>query len=100
MDPFRPGQSVARVARSRLTRRAALASSGAGLAGALLGRVGRSPLTALAQDATPAATPLTGSNLPPAVPAWMQTPGAPSSPYGERAAAEERIVRLAPNPVV
>jgi sulfane dehydrogenase subunit SoxC len=30
----------------------------------------------------------------------MRTPGAPSSPYGERAPAEERIVRLAPNPVV
>ena len=34
------------------------------------------------------------------VPAWMRTPGAPSSPYGERAPAEESVVRLAPNPVV
>ena len=30
----------------------------------------------------------------------MQTPGAPSSAYGERAPAEESVVRLAPNPVV
>jgi sulfane dehydrogenase subunit SoxC len=97
MDPLRLGQSVARVARSRLTRRAALASSGAGLASALLGRVGLSPLTARAQDATPAAT-ATGDNLPPNVPAWMRTPGAPSSPYGERAPAEDSVVRWAPSP--
>jgi sulfane dehydrogenase subunit SoxC len=97
MDPLRLGQSVARVARSRLTRRAALASSGAGLASALLGRVGLSPLTARAQDATPAAS-ATGDNLPPNVPAWMRTPGAPSSPYGERAPAEDSVVRWAPSP--
>jgi sulfane dehydrogenase subunit SoxC len=97
MDPLRLGHSVARVARSRLTRRAALASSGAGLASALLGRVGLSPLTARAQDATPAAS-ATGDNLPPNVPAWMRTPGAPSSPYGERAPAEDSVVRWAPSP--
>jgi sulfane dehydrogenase subunit SoxC len=97
MDPLQLGQSVARVARARLTRRAALASSGAGLASALLGRVGLSPLTARAQDATPAAT-ATGDNLPPNVPAWMRTPGAPSSPYGERAPAEDSVVRWAPSP--
>src|SRR5215207_1562135 len=101
MDPLRLGQSVTRVARSRLTRRAALASSGAGLASALLDRLDRNANVAAAQEATPAAaTPVTGSNLPPSVPAWMRTPGAPSSPYGERAAAEESVVRLAPNPVV
>jgi sulfane dehydrogenase subunit SoxC len=97
MDPLQLGQSVARVARARLTRRAALASSGAGLASALLGRVGLSPLTARAQDATPAAS-ATGDNLPPNVPAWMRTPGAPSSPYGERAPAEDSVVRWAPSP--
>jgi sulfane dehydrogenase subunit SoxC len=97
MDPIQLGQSVARVARARLTRRAALASSGAGLASALLGRVGLSPLTARAQDATPAAS-ATGDNLPPNVPAWMRTPGAPSSPYGERAPAEDSVVRWAPSP--
>jgi sulfane dehydrogenase subunit SoxC len=97
MDPLRLGHSVARVARARLTRRAALASSGAGLASALLGRVGLSPLTARAQDATPAAS-ATGDNLPPNVPAWMRTPGAPSSPYGERAPAEDSVVRWAPSP--
>jgi sulfane dehydrogenase subunit SoxC len=97
MDPLRLGHSVALVARSGLTRRAALASSGAGLASALLGRVGLSPLTARAQDATPAAS-ATGDNLPPNVPAWMRTPGAPSSPYGERAPAEDSVVRWAPSP--
>src|SRR5215213_4171807 len=100
MDPLRLRQSVAHVVRSRLTRRAALASGGAGAASALLGRVGLSPLTAQAQDATPGATPAPGDNLPPQVPAWMRTPGAPTSPYGERAPAEESVVRLAPNPVV
>ena len=39
MDPLRLGQSIRRVARARLTRRAALASGGAGLASALLGRL-------------------------------------------------------------
>ena len=93
MDPLRLGQSVARVARSRLTRRAAFASSGAGLAGALLGRVGLSPLTARAQDATPGPATTTGDNLPPNVPAWMRTPGAEASPYGERSPYEDDVVR-------
>src|SRR3954470_7602177 len=98
MDPLRLGQSVARVARGRLTRRTALASGGAGLASALLG--GRfSPLTAQAQDATREAT-APGDNLPPHVPEWMRIPGAAASPYGERAPAEEGVLRLAPNPVV
>src|SRR5215217_5337476 len=91
MDPLRLGQSVARLARSRLTRRAALASGGAGAASALLGRVGFSPLTAQAQDATPAAS--SGDNLPPNVPAWMKTPGAEASPYGERSPYEDDVVR-------
>ena len=59
MDPLRLGQSVARVARSRLTRRAALASSGAGLASALLDRLDLNASVAAAQDATPAAAPRT-----------------------------------------
>jgi sulfane dehydrogenase subunit SoxC len=100
MDPLRLGQSVTRVARARLTRRAALASSGAGLASALLERLDPNAKVAAAQDATPVAETAAGSNLPPHVPAWMRTPGAPSSPYGERAPAEDAIVRLAPNPVV
>ena len=56
MDPLRLGQRVARLARSRLTRRAALASGGAGLATALLDRLGvGARADALAQDATPTA---------------------------------------------
>ena len=100
MDPLRLGQSVARVARSRLTRRAALASSGAGLASAFLDRLDLKSNVAAAQEATPTGAGNAGDNEPPAVPAWMRTPGAPSSPYGERAPAEESVVRLAPNPVV
>jgi sulfane dehydrogenase subunit SoxC len=91
MDPLRLGQSVARVARSRLTRRAALASSGAGLATALLDRLDWKASVAAAQDATPAAS--NGDNLPPNVPAWMQTPGAEASPYGERSPYEDDVVR-------
>src|SRR5215212_4761785 len=90
-DPLRLGQSVARVARSRLTRRAALASSGAGLATALLDRLDWKASVAAAQDATPAAS--NGDNLPPNVPAWMQTPGAEASPYGERSPSEDDVVR-------
>ena len=55
MDPLRLGQSAARFARARLSRRAALASGGAGLA-ALLGARGPTALRAAAQEATPAAT--------------------------------------------
>src|SRR5215207_6578455 len=100
MDPLRLGHSAARVARSRLTRRAALASSGAGLASALLDRLDLKAGVVAAQEATPTGEADAGTNEPPAVPAWMRTPGAPSSPYGERASAEESVVRLAPNPVV
>ena len=100
MDPLRLGQSVARVARSRLTRRAALASSGAGLASAFLDRLDLKSNVAAAQEATPTGAANAGDNEPPAVPDWMQTPGAPSSPYGERAPGEESVLRLAPNPVV
>ena len=99
MESFRIATLTQPFRRHRLSRRAALASAGASLSTTLLGRVGLSPRNALAQDATPAAT-ATGDNLPPDVPAWMRTPGAPSSPYGERAPAEEGVVRLAPNPVV
>jgi sulfane dehydrogenase subunit SoxC len=100
MDPLRLKQRAARMARSRLSRRAALAASGAGLATALLGRVGLRANAVAAQAATPAATPTAGSNLPPNVPAWMRTPGAPASPYGERAPAEETVVRWSPSPDV
>jgi sulfane dehydrogenase subunit SoxC len=100
MDPLRLGQSVARVARSRLTRRAALASSGAGLASALFDRLDLNASVAAAQEATPTGAANAGDNEPPAVPAWMRTPGAPSSPYGERAPTAESVLRLAPNPVV
>jgi sulfane dehydrogenase subunit SoxC len=100
MDPFRLGQSVARVARSRLTRRAALASSGAGLASALLDRFDLKASVAAAQEATPTGVVNAGDNEPPAVPAWMQTPGAPASAYGERAPAEESVVRWSPAPDV
>src|SRR5215213_4501418 len=100
MDPLRIGQSVARVARARLTRRAALASSSAGLASVLLDRFELPARVAAAQEATPTGAANAGDNEPPAVPAWMQTPGAPASAYGERAPAEESVVRLAPNRVV
>ena len=93
------GQFAKRVTHSRLSRRAALASGGAGVAAALLGRAGLGPMGAMAQDATPAAA-AAGDNLPPDVPAWMRTPGAPASAYGERAPAEEGVVRLAPSPDV
>ncbi len=100
MDPLQLGQSVARLARSRLTRRAALASSGAGLATAFLDRGHLNPQVLAAQDATPIGTPTGDSNEPPEVPAWMRTPGAPASAYGERAPAEEAVVRWSPAPDV
>ena len=100
MDPLRFGHSVARVARARLTRRAALASSGAGLASALLDRFDWNARVAAAQEATPTGAANAGDNEPPAVPAWMQTPGAPASAYGERAPAEESVVRWSPAPDV
>ncbi len=100
MDPLRFGQSVARAARSRLTRRAALASSGVGLATALLNRSNLTLPALAAQDATPSGTPTGDSNEPPEVPAWMRTPGAPASAYGERAPAEEAVVRWSPSPDV
>lgn len=100
MDPSRFGPLVNRLVRRRLTRRTALASGGAGLAAALLGSGGPTSPPTAAQDATPAAAPEPGANLPPTVPAWMKTPGAPSSPYGERAPQEQGVVRLAPAPNV
>ena len=100
MDPLRFGQSVARVARARLTRRAALASSGVGLASALLDRFDPKASVAAAQDATPTGAASAGDNEPPAVPAWMRTPGAPASAYGQRAPAEESVVRWSPAPDV
>ncbi|MEA2515836.1 MAG: sulfane dehydrogenase subunit SoxC, partial [Thermomicrobiales bacterium] len=100
MDPSRYRQIVARLARRRLTRRAALASGGAGLAAALLGTGGPARARPGAQEATPAATTEPGANLPPNVPAWMQEPGGPSSPYGDRAPQEQGVVRMAPAPDV
>jgi sulfane dehydrogenase subunit SoxC len=95
MDPLRLGQSVARVARARLTRRAALASSGVGLAGALFGRFDVPARVASAQTATPPATATAGDNLPPNVPVWTRTPGGWVSPYGQRAPAAANVIRLA-----
>src|SRR5215217_4889189 len=100
MDPLRLGQSVGRVARSRLTRRAALASSGAGLASALLDQFHLKASVAAAQEATPTGTVNAADNEPPAVPAWMQTPGAPASAYGERSSFEDGVVRWSPAPDV
>ena len=100
MEAFRIATLTQAFRRHRFSRRVALASAGASLSTTLLGRAGLSPRAAVAQDATPVAETATGDNLPPDVPAWMRTPGAPSSPYGERAPAEESVVRLAPNPVV
>ena len=98
MDPLQLGQSVARAARSRLTRRAALASSGVGLATALLNRSNLTLPALAAQDATPTGAQTGGNNEPPEVPAWMRTPGAEASPYGERAPAEEAVVRQVLDP--
>jgi sulfane dehydrogenase subunit SoxC len=100
MDPLRLRQSVGRVARSRLTRRAALASSGAGLASALLDRFDLKASVAAAQEATPTGTANAADNEPPAVPAWMQTPGAPASAYGARSSFEDGVVRWSPAPDV
>ena len=100
MEAFRIATLTQAFRRHRFSRRVALASAGASLSTTLLGRAGLSPRAAVAQDATPVAEAATGDNLPPDVPSWMRTPGAPSSPYGERAPAEESVVRLAPNPVV
>src|SRR5688500_18675462 len=97
MDPLRLGQTAARFARTRLSRRAALASGGAGLAGAFLGSGGPARTHPAVQDATPAAEP--GAALPPNVPEWMRHPGAPASPYGERSPYQEAVLRFAPNPV-
>jgi sulfane dehydrogenase subunit SoxC len=91
MDPQHLRQKATRLVRGRLTRRTALISTGAGLASTIFGRGGWSPPAVRAQEATPAAA--TGSNLPPNVPAWMRTPGGPATPYGERAPAEELVVR-------
>jgi sulfane dehydrogenase subunit SoxC len=92
MDPVQLGQRVTRLARSRVTRRAALATGGAGMATTLLDRLGVGPGRVMAQDATPTAA-TAGANLPPDVPVWMQTPGGPASPYGERSPYEDDVVR-------
>jgi hypothetical protein len=103
MDPLRRsyiGHLAQRVAGSRFTRRAALASSGAGLATALLDRLDLRSKTMAAQEATPTGAVASDGNEPPAVPTWMRTPGAPASAYGERAPAEEGVVRWSPSPDV
>jgi sulfane dehydrogenase subunit SoxC len=99
MDPGRFAQRAVRFARHRLSRRAALGTGGAGLAAALLGRGVQARARPTTQEATPAPSE-PGANLPPNVPAWMQAPGAPSSPYSERAPQEQGVVRLAPAPDV
>src|SRR5215207_7377419 len=100
MESFRIATLTNMFRRRRLSRRAALASAGASLSTTLLGRVGLSPRPALAQEATPTGAANAGDNEPPEVPAWMQRPGAAASPSGERAPAEESVLRLAPNPVI
>lgn len=98
MDLPRYGQIARRAVARRLSRRAALAAAGGSGVAALAGRFGGASAHPAAQDATP--TAMTGDALPPNVPPWMQTPGAPSSPYGERAPSEDAVVRLAPAPDV
>ncbi|HEU0113978.1 MAG TPA: sulfite dehydrogenase [Thermomicrobiales bacterium] len=95
MDPMRLGLLARQFAQRRLSRRAALVASGLGLT-AFVGRDRLRPASARAQAATPpaAGTPAAaGANLPPNVPAWMRVPGAPASPYGERAPAEDSVLR-------
>lgn len=94
------GHFAKRISRSRFSRRAALASTGAGLATALLDRLDLGSTVMAAQDGTPTGAAGDGANEPPAVPSWMQTPGAPASAYGERAPAEESVVRWSPAPDV
>jgi sulfane dehydrogenase subunit SoxC len=97
MDPSRFGHIVSRLAGRRLSRRTVLASGGAGVAATLIGTAGPTDARPAAQNATPpAGTP--GANLPPNVPAWMLEPGAPSSPYGDRAPSQQSVERLAPAP--
>jgi sulfane dehydrogenase subunit SoxC len=100
MDPGRLTQITARLARHRLSRRAALGTGGAGLAAALFGPVGAARVSRAAQEATPAVASEPGANLPPNVPAWMKEPGAPSSELSERAPQEQGVVRVAPAPDV
>src|SRR5262249_62091789 len=76
-------------------RRAPRLAGGPGRPAAPPGRGGESPRTVQAQAPPPAAAD--GSNLPPNVPAWMRTPGAPATPYGERAPSEEGVVREVPD---
>jgi sulfane dehydrogenase subunit SoxC len=95
MDSSRLGQLARRAARLRLSRRAALASGGAGLAATLLGSGGVSRAGPAAQEATPVATAEQGANLPPAIPEWMRHPGPLASAYGERSPYEQHVERLA-----
>jgi sulfane dehydrogenase subunit SoxC len=98
MDPGRLTQIAARLARHRLSRRAALGTGGAGLAAALLGPVGAARVGSAAQEATPTVALEPGANLPPNVPAWMKEPGAPSSELSERSPHEQDVLRVAPSP--
>src|SRR5215207_6708975 len=100
MDPGRLAQFASRFSRYRLSRRAALGTGGAGLVAALFGRSGPARSSPAAQEAAPTVAPEPGANLPPNVPAWMQTPGAPSSELSERAPQEQGVVRIAPAPGV
>jgi sulfane dehydrogenase subunit SoxC len=100
MDPGRLTQTAARLARHRLSRRAAIGTGGAGLAAALFGPVGAARVNRVAQGATPTVVQEPGANLPPNVPAWMKEPGAPSSELSERAPQEQSVLRVAPAPDV
>jgi sulfane dehydrogenase subunit SoxC len=98
MDPTGLGQIAKRFVRRRLTRRAALASGGAGLAATVFGPAAITRARPAMQESTPATAAGAGSNEPPDVPAWMRTPGAEASPYGERAPAEDAVVRQVLDP--
>ena len=103
MDPTRLGQLARQFAQRRLSRRAALATGGAGV-GALLFRDRLGPRRASARKRR---RRLRQRRRPPRAPTCRRTcrpgcsiPGAPASPYGERAPAEQGVVRLAPAPDV
>jgi streptogramin lyase len=70
------------VARARLTRRAALASSGAGLASALLDRLDPKARVVTAQDATPAAATASVPATTPVEFVW-ETRGSPEMPLDQ-----------------
>lgn len=100
MDPFRFRQIARRATRHRLSRRAALATGGGGLAAAFFRGSGPTRAHPAAQDATPPVATEPGTNLPPNVPASMRQPGSPTSAYSDRSPYEQDVLRIAPVPIV